>query len=338
LAGSCVVEDEAPLGDELLGEELLAPLLGELGLAPLLELLELGEPELAPPEAEPDFALSLEADPLMPEDELEEDGLEGLDVAPPDGDELLGEAGEDVLELEEPDVLLGLSPRSQAARPRARATATAMAESFMCPPWVGINRESSKLRAQPKPLIAKGLSHARGTLFRVDGSSYLLLPLELPGLLGLLGLLGLGEDFLEALELVLPLVPDGLELEPLGEDVAPPEADLLLSRSHPVIRALPRDNASAATNAVNFMLTSVVVCQQKRSKEWTGNPSSRRACSTRIMTAVRNSAKNASRSPRVLGKHACPRCSRPPATSCGRARSGSGANFTAPRSRNGSSS
>jgi len=62
----------------------------------------------------------------------------------------------------------------------------------------------------------------------------LLLPLELPGLLGLLGLLGLGEDFLEALELVLPLVPDGLELEPLGEDVAPPEADLLLSRSHPV--------------------------------------------------------------------------------------------------------
>jgi hypothetical protein len=141
LAGSCVVEDEEPLGDELLGEGLLAPLLGELGLAPLLELLELGEPELAPPEAEPDFALSLEADPLMPEDELEEDGLVGLDEAPPDGDEdeLLGEDGEllgEVLELEEPEVLL-VSPRSHAARPRASATATAIAESFMCPPWLG---------------------------------------------------------------------------------------------------------------------------------------------------------------------------------------------------------
>lgn len=139
------------------GVELLAPPLGELELL-LLEELGL----LAPPEADPDLGVSLEADPLMPpEDELEEDGLEGLDVAPPDGDELLGEAGEDVLELEEPDVLLGLSPRSHAARPRARATATAMAESFMCPPWVGINRESSKLRAQPKPLIGKGLSRAR---------------------------------------------------------------------------------------------------------------------------------------------------------------------------------
>jgi len=64
-----------------------------------------------------------------------------------------------------------------------------------------------------------------------------LLPLELPELLGLVGLLlGLGEDFLEALELVLPLVPDGLELgdDVAPDDVAPPEADLLASRSHPV--------------------------------------------------------------------------------------------------------
>jgi hypothetical protein len=131
-----VVEDEEPLGEAPLGLGLglLAPALGELGELEL-ELLELGEPELAPPEAEPDFALSPEADPLMPEDELEEDGLDGLDEAPPDGDE-----GEDVLELEEPgpDVLLGLSPRSHAARPRASATATAIAESFMCPPWVGV--------------------------------------------------------------------------------------------------------------------------------------------------------------------------------------------------------
>jgi len=87
----------------------------------------------------------------------------------------------------------------------------------------------------------------------------LLLPLELPGLLGLpLGL----EDFLEAMPpvdplLELPLAPD--VLEPLGDDVAPPEADLPPSRSHPVIRVLPRDNASAAINAVNFMFTSMVV-------------------------------------------------------------------------------
>jgi len=101
LAGSCVVEDE----ELLLGDELLAPPLGvlelgELGLVELELLLELGELELAPPEAEPDL-VSLDADPLMlPEGELEEDGLDGLegleeldDEAPPDGDvgELLGE-------------------------------------------------------------------------------------------------------------------------------------------------------------------------------------------------------------------------------------------------------
>jgi len=140
LAGSCVVEDEEPLG--------LAPPDAEPEALPLadpaapgeLELgeLELGELELAPPEAEPDLVLSLEADPLMPEDELEEglDGLEELDDAPPDGDEE-GELllGDDVLELGELD--FELSPRSHAARPRARATATAIAESFMCPPWLG---------------------------------------------------------------------------------------------------------------------------------------------------------------------------------------------------------
>ncbi|MFL6563746.1 MAG: hypothetical protein ACJ8G5_02355 [Burkholderiales bacterium] len=94
----------------------------------------------------------------------------------------------------------------------------------------------------------------------------MLLPLELPELLGLLGLplgllLGLG-DFLAALlpaepVLELPLAPD--VLEPLGDDVAPPEADLPLSRSHPATKAVPRDNANAATNAVNFMFTSMVV-------------------------------------------------------------------------------
>ena len=294
MAGSCVVEEDGPLGDELLGDELLAPLLGELGLGELELELELGELELAPPEAEPDFLLSLEADPLMPEDGLDE--LE--DEAPPDGDEgeLLGE--EEEVELEEPgvdEVLLALSPLLQAATPSASATATAIADSFMCPPGVGCSRHS-KLRARPKPLIAMGPSRARRRPCRRNGNSYLLLPV-LPELLGLLGLeLGL-EDFFEALlpvdpVLELPLVPD--VLEPLGDDVAPPDADLLASRSHPVTRALPRASASAATNVVNFMLTSVVVCQTERSKEWTGNPSLRRPCSTRITTAVRNSAMNTS--------------------------------------------
>src|ERR1043166_4240555 len=116
----------------------------------------------------------------------------------------------------------------------------------MCPPWVGV-QGSSKLRARPKPLIEKGLNRARRTLFRGDGSSYLLL--ELPELLGLLGLEArLEGPFSEALRRVepvleLPLAPD--VLEPLGDDVEPPEADLLLSRSHPVTRAGPRGNASA---------------------------------------------------------------------------------------------
>lgn len=135
------MDDGEPLGLGLLGlgVELLAPPLGELELL-LLEELGL----LAPPEAVPDLDVSLEADPLMPEDELEEDGLDGLDEAPDDGEEgeLLGE--DDVLELEEPglDEVLPALSRSHAARPRASATATAIAESFMCPPWLGCNGSS----------------------------------------------------------------------------------------------------------------------------------------------------------------------------------------------------
>jgi hypothetical protein len=97
---------------------------GVLGCAAELELELLGllgEALLAPPEAEPDFEVSLE-----------------LDEAPADGDEgeVLGEA---VLELEEPgvDEVLLVSPRSQAASPKASATAAARMESFMSPPWLG---------------------------------------------------------------------------------------------------------------------------------------------------------------------------------------------------------
>jgi hypothetical protein len=99
---------------------------GVLGCAAELELelegLLLGEVALAPPEAEPDFDVSLE-----------------LDEAPADGDEgeVLGEVA--VPELEEPgvDEVLLVSPRSQAASPKASATAAARMESFMCPPWLG---------------------------------------------------------------------------------------------------------------------------------------------------------------------------------------------------------
>jgi hypothetical protein len=118
----------------LTGSGLVEPgveLLGEL-------VLPLAAP-LAPPEAEPGFAASLEPDPLIPADELDDEpGAVGLDEAPLDGE---------VLELEAPgaDEVLLVSPRSHAARPRASATATARAESFMCPPWVGYERRTQQI-------------------------------------------------------------------------------------------------------------------------------------------------------------------------------------------------
>jgi hypothetical protein len=53
----------------------------------------------------------------------------------------------------------------------------------------------------------------------------------------------------------LPLAPDGLELPDAADP--PPEGDLFASRSQPEIRAPLRANTAAATNAVNFMLTSM---------------------------------------------------------------------------------
>lgn len=114
----------------------------ELGLLEL-GLLALGEAALEPPEAEPDaepdFVVSLDADPLIPAEELDEEpGLDGeVDALPPLDGEVLGEVA--VLELEEPGAVevLPESPRSHAASPNASATATASVESFMFPPWLG---------------------------------------------------------------------------------------------------------------------------------------------------------------------------------------------------------
>jgi hypothetical protein len=128
------------------------------------------EPEgaaLEPPEAEPDFEVSEldELDGLLAgsldgvEEALPEGGVAALlddeepgvadeelgvvDDAPPEADPevepgaLDGDDGVALLELDEPGAeedLLALS-RSHAARPKARATATARVESFMGPPW-----------------------------------------------------------------------------------------------------------------------------------------------------------------------------------------------------------
>jgi len=101
---------------------------------------------LAPPEAEPDFGLSLEAEPDFV---LSLEGDVGLDDAPADGDEGELDGEEAAPELEEPgvDEVLLVSPRSHAARPKASATATARVESFMCPPWLG--RKEQQQLARP---------------------------------------------------------------------------------------------------------------------------------------------------------------------------------------------
>jgi hypothetical protein len=98
---------------------------------PEAEGLEEAPPEGDVADAEPD------AEPLAPE------GDEGEVLL---GDEAL-ELDEPGLELDEPALLelllLPLPPSPHAARPKARATAPAIRESFMCPPWLGYGKRAS---------------------------------------------------------------------------------------------------------------------------------------------------------------------------------------------------
>lgn len=247
-----------PLGWSALEPELAPALeLGELALGTL------GVLEVAPPEAEPAFSLSFSASVADELDELDapgwvvvpDDGLVALgaelelEVAP-----LLGElgGGVDVALLLEPDVLGAVEVRSlaasspQAARPRAKATATANVESLMCPPS-GYGKQSSKQRAGCKPLISQGLAPARGTLCLVDGTSYLL-----PD-----GLDGAPEGLVERFGAALGSPLGGVVVDP-EPAVLPPDASRLASRSHPANSAPESANETAAANAVAFMLTSVV--------------------------------------------------------------------------------
>jgi hypothetical protein len=116
---------------------------------------EVAPPEVAPPEAEPDFAGSFAGSLVLvlPEalDELGELGELGVvaaeppaeplaepDAAPEGGVDGVDEAGDDALLLL-PALPADLPALSwpQAARPSAAATATAIIENFMCPPWLG---------------------------------------------------------------------------------------------------------------------------------------------------------------------------------------------------------
>ena len=92
-----------------------------------------------------------------------------------------------------------------------------------------------------------------------------MLPLVPPGLDGRFGavlVLSLCLPAAPVLPLV-PLAPDGLELP--EAELAPPEAARSPSRSHPAIRVPLSANATAAANAVNFILTSMGLCAHKGS-------------------------------------------------------------------------
>jgi len=146
---SVVVAEELELEGWLLvlGElPLVAPAPAEPLVVPVAELL-LGLVD-APPPALFFSSVLIEAEPeAAPEGEVVDDGLElDEDEAAPEGEDGVVEG--DVVEPDEdaaPEdgVLVSRAVRPallspQAARPRARETAAARMESFMCsPPWLG---------------------------------------------------------------------------------------------------------------------------------------------------------------------------------------------------------
>ncbi len=130
------------LGELLAPEELLELVLGDLLGSLLPDGLVLAPPE-AEPDAEPEVDLSFEGSVALDE-ELDE--LGEVEELPLDGEVLDGG-----VELALPLVLPLLPvvlpvPLSwpQAARPKAKATAAASVESFMCPPWLGLRKKAAK--------------------------------------------------------------------------------------------------------------------------------------------------------------------------------------------------
>lgn len=108
--------------------------------------------ELAPPEAEPDAAPEPDFEGSVALGEVEEllplDGEVAEDELEPE----LDGGVEGVALLLELPLVLPLLPADlpeplswpQAARPKAKATAAASVESFMCPPWLAIRKKAAK--------------------------------------------------------------------------------------------------------------------------------------------------------------------------------------------------
>jgi hypothetical protein len=148
---------------------LVAPAPAEpLGVLPEVELeLELGLDEAPPPalffssvvaeaepEAEPEGEVVAPEGLELDEDEAEPDGVvAGEEVAPDEDEEPEGVVVSRVVRF------ALLSP--QAARPRARDTAAARMESFMCsPPWLGYGLGQQALRPRAVSAV-KGLASTR---------------------------------------------------------------------------------------------------------------------------------------------------------------------------------
>ena len=182
VAGGCVFDVsllEVALEELGVDEPLLLWLDGAAQLELELDGVDDCEVE-APPEAEPDFfSVSVLGGVVVAEELDEPEGVLGVvadeELVEPDGgvalpptdaepeaepDGALGVVDEDedavsrgadgvAVELE--DELRWSGPRSQAARPRAMATAIAIVEILMRPPWLGTRESVAGCVPGPKP-------------------------------------------------------------------------------------------------------------------------------------------------------------------------------------------